>query len=215
MSNIHSILPLLDEDSWRWQKPEIDRTVVGPGNQEPLIEQPDYAGFIYFAALGVQGEGSEQSEIQFDFDQFKSARSYEDLFRIGLTENTGISPSITRYDTTNDRYAARISPNIPVAYTDNARLMVRAPQNKEITIDAIGLSLEILDADLLARSYQRVTAGEVIENFQSMTDQLSKLNRNMEQFMQQFGDFEPPQDNGNEDGDGLIDDTSDFIDEIV
>jgi len=214
MSNIHSILPLLDDDSWRWQKPEIDRESIGPGNQEALFQDPRYTGFVYFASLGVQGEDSELAQIQFDFDKFESSRSFEDLFRVGLTESTGISPSITRYDTGNDRYAARISPQIPIAYTDNASLTVRAPSNTGITIDAVGLNLEILDGDLFAESYQRATAGQIIENFQSMTDQLSRLNQNMESFMEQFSDFQSPQNREEQNNGNQNEDTS-FIDEIV
>jgi hypothetical protein len=190
MSNIHSILPLLEDDSWRWDKPEINQKTLAPGNSEPLFQDPTYPGFVYFATLGVRGNNAENAEIQFDFDRFETNRSYKDLFRVGLTGSGGISPSITRYDTDDDVYAARIAPNIPISYLDNASLEVRAPNTDEIVVDGLGLNLNVVDMERFMFSFQRATRGEVIDGFDRMIERLDRLNSNMEIMMQQLSDIE-------------------------
>jgi len=190
MSNIHSILPLLEDDSWRWDKPEINQKTLSPGNSEPLFEDPTYPGFVYFATLGVRGENAENAEIQFDFDRFETNRSYRDLFRVGLTDTGGVSPSITRYDTDDDVYAAKISPNIPVAYLDNASLEVRAPETDSVIVDGVGLNLNIIDMERFMLSFQQATRGQVIEGFGQVVERLDRLNNNMEMMIQELSGIE-------------------------
>lgn len=215
MSNIHSILPLLENDSWRWDKPELSQESIAAGNSESLFEDPSYPGFVYFASLGVRGENAENAELQFDFDRFETNRSYRDLFRVGLTGSGGISPSITRYDTDDDVYAARISPNIPIGYLDNAKIQVRAPSDNSITVDGIGLNLNILDQERFSRSYQRATAGEVIDRFSQITQQLGRMNANMEAMLEQLGDIEVDRQNVDPIDEQDGDDNLDWIDDIV
>lgn len=208
MSNIHSILPLLDTNSWRWNKSEISRERIQPGNREPLFDRPKYPGFVYFASVAVQGEGAEQTNIEFDFDRFQTDRSIEELFRVGLTGSAGISPAVRRFDVDDGLFAIRIAPNVPVGYTDAAAISVRAPSDTEIVSEALGLNLEILDMDSFMSSYQRATAGQMIDKMDEFTDKLDRLNNNIELMLENGpGEVEVP-DNGG-------DDSLDFIDDIV
>lgn len=205
MSNIHSILPLIDRSSWQWNKSEITEESVKPGNREPLFDSPSYPGFVYFASISVQGENAEETVIEINFDKFQSDRTVKELFQAGLTGNAGISPAVRRFDVDDGLFAIRIAPNVPVAYNDAASVSVRAPSTGEIRSDAVGLNLEILDMDTFMGSYQRATRGQVIDNIGNLTDKIDRLNSNLELMMQnQFTDVEIPE-NEEEDDLGFID----------
>jgi hypothetical protein len=208
MSNIHSILPLLDNDSWRWNRSEITRERVQPGNREPLFERPRYPGFVYFASVAVRGENADEARIEFDFDRFETDRSIKQIFQVGLTGPSGISPSITRYDADDGFFAVRVSPSVPIGYNDSASISVRAPSNETVLTEAIGLNLEILDMPSFMQSYQRATRGQVIDNVKNLTDKIDTLNKNIELMIEaQPGDVEVP------DRDNETD--LDFIDNLV
>ena len=179
MSNIHSILPLIETDSWRWDRTLINQKTLKPTERKDLISSPKYPGFIYFGTISVSGEGGEQAAIELKFDNAETKRTLGRLFSSGVQGSAGIAPGVTRYDTDNDIYVAELSPTPPISYLDNAEISVRAPDQHEVTVDAFGIKLDILDADLFARSYERVISGELIEKMNNVDKRMQELNDNI------------------------------------
>jgi hypothetical protein len=180
MANIHSILPLIDNSAWRWDKNTITRRTLPPATSDALISSPNYPGYIYFGAITVTGKNGPQAKIEVEFDNANTKRSYDRLFKSGLTGSQGISPGIARFDTENDIYVAQLSPNNPIAYLDNAKISVHAPQTGEINLDAFGIKLDILDTELFAQSYREVVNDDSGGSPIDLSNKISRLNANIQ-----------------------------------
>lgn len=187
MSNIHSILPLLDDSSWRWDKQLLTEQRIRPGSDKDLFSNPTYPGFVYFGSISVSGESGPSASIEVGFDKANVERSIGRLYQSGISGGSGIAPGISRFDTENDVYVAELSPNIPISYLDNANISIHAPQDDSVLVDAFGIKLDILDLELFSQSFQRVTSGEIIDRMQEVRDRteevgekLDDLNANIE-----------------------------------
>lgn len=179
MSNIHSILPLLDDNSWRWDRNTITRDTVRPGSSRDLINSPKYPGFIYFGVITVVGQKGPDSQVEVEFDNANTKRSLGRLYNAGLSGTEGISPGISRYDTENDIYVTRLSPTPPISYLDNAKISLHAPQDESVRVNAFGIKVDILDVDLFMESYENVVSGQAIQKISSLEDKLTKMNANL------------------------------------
>ena len=183
MSSIHSILPLVSDSSWRWDKEELVDKRVPAGRTEDLFVDPISPGFLYFGVIRVIGDAGEKTELELDFDAFHYKVTIEDAFGDGITDTGAVVPSVTRYNTEDDIYALELRPNPPIAYLDNARISINAPSKTSIDVQATALKLDILDINEFSRSYQRATSGELIDNISSLESKVDRLNSNMRELL--------------------------------
>lgn len=183
MSNIHSILPLVSDDSWRWNKEELVDKRVPAGRTEDLFIDPVSPGFLYFGVIRVIGDAGEKTEIELDFDAFHYKVTIEDAFGDGITDTGAVVPSITRYNTEEDIYALELRPDPPVAYLDNARVSINAPSQTTVNVEATALKLDILNLNEFSRSYQRATSGQLIDNISALESKVDRLNSNMRELL--------------------------------
>lgn len=179
MSNLHSILPLIDSESWRWDREIINQQQLRSAERVDLLSEPKYPGFIYFGTISIRGAEGNKTQIGIEFDQAETDRSIGRLFGSGATGSNGIGPSVTRFDTENDIYVTELTPTPPIAYLDNARISIRAPDSDGIEVDAFGIKLDILDIDMFATSYEQVTNGELINKMSKVDKRLEELNDNI------------------------------------
>lgn len=179
MSNIHSILPLVSDDSWKWNKEELVDKEIPAGRTENLFSDPVTPGFLYFGIIRVIGDAGEKTEIEVDFDSFHYKVTIEDAFGDGITDTGSVVPSITRYNTEDDIYAMELRPNPPIAYLDNARVSINAPSQTTVNTQATALKLDIVNIQEFARSYQMATSGELIRGISSLENKVDRLNGNM------------------------------------
>lgn len=181
MSNIHSILPLLDRDTWRWDKAEISTQTVNPSITKRLFGDPGYPGYLFSGLVVMSGSGAEETVIKLAVDDYEFESSVKRAYEIGATVVGPKAPAVIRYNTTDDLYVILYEPNPPLAYIENIDISVTAPQGKDIVLEASGLKLDILDIDRFSRSYQDVVSGEVINRLQAVGEQMKQLNNNLEQ----------------------------------
>lgn len=180
MANIHSLLPLLDDESWRWDRANISDTQMRPGTSRQLISSPKYSGFVYFGVISVLGQSGPKAEVEVEFDNANTQRSLGRLYNSGLTNTQGISPGISRFDTENDVYVTKLTPTPPIGYLDNAKIAIHSPQDDQIQVRAFGIKIDILDVDLFRESYQRITSGKLVEKMSNIENKLTRLNTNIE-----------------------------------
>lgn len=188
MASIHSILPLVDPDTWRWKKEEEENRRIRAGRSHDIIRDPGNLGFIYYGQVGVTGEDGEKTEIDMSVDMFEYKVTIEDTFKAGLTGTGNTAPTVTRYDTDQDIYALTITPNPPIAYLDTARLSIDAPQRSDIILNASSIKLEITDRVEFARSYRKVTAGNVDEKIDDLLEKIDMLNNNIRSMVDVLND---------------------------
>lgn len=181
MSNIHTILPLLDRDTWRWDKAEITSQTVRPSITKRLFGDPGYPGYLFSGLVVVSGSGAEETVVKLSIDNYEFESSIKRAYEIGATIVGPKAPAVVRYNTTDDLYALLYEPNPPLAYIENIDISITAPENEDIVLESSGLKLDILDLDRFSRSYQDAVSGEVINRLQAVGEQMEQLNDNLEQ----------------------------------
>lgn len=184
MANIHTILPLLSEDSWEWGKDELVNERVPAGRSESLFSSSGIPGFLYYGLVVVQGPQGEKTEVEIDLDTFQLKSTIEEAYTIGSTDAGSISPGIARYDTENNVYAVVFEPNPPLAYASNARINIVAPSQSDIRVDSDALRLNITDRQRFRRSYQEATLSGLIDEFGRVSEELRATNQNIEELVE-------------------------------
>jgi hypothetical protein len=180
MANIHSALPLIDRDTWRWDRNEITRERMNPGSRRDLINSPKYPGYIYFGVITILGEAGPSAEIETAFDNASTRRSVQRLFNSGLSDATGISPAVSRYDTDEDVYISNLTPVPPIAYSDNANISIYAPQGESVIVNAFGIKLDILDLEAFKDSYRKLVGSGATSSTSDLENKLDELNGTIE-----------------------------------
>ena len=183
MSNIHSILPLLANDSWEWGKDELNDERIPAGRSEDLFNASNIPGFLYYGLVVVTGEDGYLTEVEIDLDSFDLKTTIREAYNIGSTRPGVISPGITRYDTENDVYAVTFQPNTPLAYISNARIKVTAPSQTGVIVNSDALRLNILDERRFMESYQEATISTLLDSFGAVGEELNRTNRNLEELI--------------------------------
>lgn len=184
MANIHSILPLLAQDSWEWGKDEIVDEKVLAGRSEDLFNASGVPGFLYYGIVIVQGPDGERTEVEIDLDNFQLQTTIEEAYTVGSTQVGAVSPGIARYDTENDLYAVTYEPSPPLAYISNARIQITAPSETDIRVNSDALRLDITDRESFRRSYQQATLSALFEGFDEIASELNDTNRNIEELLE-------------------------------
>lgn len=187
MSNIHSILPLLADDSWRWGKEELVDERVPAGRAENLFDASGLPGYLYYGLVVVQGTNGERTEVEIDIDQFQLKSTIEEAYNVGSTQPGPVSPGIGRYDTDNDLYSVIYQPNIPLAYVSNARIKITAPSQNDIVVNSDALRLDITDLRRFRESYQEATISQLLDRFGAIGQELNRTNRNLEELIDELG----------------------------
>lgn len=183
MSNIHSILPLLSDSSWRWDKEELVDEAVPAGRNKSIFSDPVHPGFLYYGLVTVRGEGAERTEVEIDIDTFNLKTTIEESYNLGSVQPGSAAPGITRYDTDIDLYTIVYQPNPPLAYLDNLSIDISAPSNNPVRVDSNALKLDIIDEVEFANSYQRFTGGRLAEAIEDFNNEIAKTNSNLEEIV--------------------------------
>lgn len=186
MSNIHTILPLLSEDTWEWGKDELVNEQVPAGRSEDLFSSAGIPGYLFYGLVVVQGPEGEKTEVEIDLDKFQLKSTIEEAYTVGSTDAGSISPGIARYDTENDVYAVVFEPSPPLAYASNSRIRIVAPSESDINVNSDALRLNILDRRGFIRSYQEATISGLLEQFGRLEDEMRASNENIEQLIEEL-----------------------------
>lgn len=188
MSNIHSILPLLDKDSWQWNKDQFIDETVPAGRSKDLFRVANVPGFLYKGLVVIQGEGGELSEIEIRIDNFDYTTTVKQAYAAGSTEMSAASPGVIRYDTSENLFAVSYEPTIPLAYSGSGRITITAPPNRDIVINSDALRLDILDRSSFSQSYQEATMSQLLDNIGLLEDEIRRTNENLERLIDRLDD---------------------------
>ena len=185
MANIHSLLPLLADDSWRWDREELVDEQLPAGRTKNLLKDPLYPGFLYYGLVSVRGEDGEKAEVEIDIDTYNQKTTIEEGYLLGSTRPGGAAPGITRYDTENNIYAIVYQPSPPLAYLDNIEISISAPSRSGVVVNSSALKLDILDLDRIKSSYQDATLGEFRNTISGLAEELGRTNDILEELAAQ------------------------------
>jgi len=180
MSNIHSILPLLSDSSWKWDKRELVDEAVPAGRNKTIFGDPINPGFLYYGIVTIRGEGGEKSEVEIDIDTYNLKTTIEESYNLGSVTPGSAAPGITRYDTDVNLFTIVYQPSPPLAYLDNLSIDISAPSNRSIRVDSNALKLDILDETEFANSYQRFTGGRLADAIEDFNKEIARTNDNLE-----------------------------------
>jgi len=188
MSNIHSILPLLSDDSWSWDKEEVVDEQLQAGRSKDIFANPNIPGFLYYGLVTVRGSGGEKCEVDIGVDTFNYRSTIEEAYALGAVEASAVTPAIARYDSDNDVYTLLYQPSPPLAYVDSLNISVDAPSEQSVRLDSIALKLDILDIDSFRRSYQMATSGELLQGIEDLRDEFVRTNNSIQRMIEEIQD---------------------------
>jgi len=177
MSQITSILPLIDKSSWRWNVQSEINTEIGAGSSDRLYDA-ESVGWFYWGLITVRGSGGPDSEINIDSGRLKVDSTIAEFYESGVTGRGAGAPSINRYDTTNDIYGVLYEPRPPIYFNEGFTINVESPSDKSIAVNSDMLELEVIDQDKFISSLRSVLIPNVdIENkLDTISQQLQRTN---------------------------------------
>jgi hypothetical protein len=186
MANLHTILPLLESDSWQWDKSELIDERVPAGRSKSVFDSSSTPGFLYYGLVIVQGTNGEKTELDIQLDNFQLRQTIEGAYTVGSTQKGAVSPGIARYDTENDIYSVVYEPSPPLAYISNAKIDVVAPSNDDIRVESDALRLDITDVNGFRRSYQEATISQMLDGLSQVERQFEQMNNNIEDLVEEI-----------------------------